>query len=85
MWKRLRFPQRSREGLTLRKGAEMMKQAAVILFTLGIVGGVRAHEGDSLARFDGGIGVIPVSNDAGTANRRGKRRRAHSGSGGSEE
>src|SRR4249920_1249756 len=46
----------------------MMKQTAVILLALGIVGQVSAHERDSLARFDGGIGVIPVSNGAGPVN-----------------
>jgi hypothetical protein len=44
-----------------------MKHAAVALLALGIVGGVSAHERD-LARFDGGIGVIPVSNGAGPMN-----------------
>ena len=39
----------------------MVKNAAVILLALGIVGPVSAHEGDSLARFEGGIGVIPVA------------------------
>jgi len=46
----------------------MVKQAAVILLALGIVGQVGAHERDFLARFEGGIGVIPVSNGAGPAN-----------------
>jgi hypothetical protein len=46
----------------------MVKQAAVMLLVLGIVGPVGAHERDVLARFDGGIGVIPVSNGAGAAN-----------------
>jgi len=46
----------------------MVKQAAVILLALGIVGQVSAHERDFLARFEGGIGVIPVSNGAGPAN-----------------
>ena len=40
----------------------MVKKAAVILLALGIVGQVSAHERDFLARFEGGIGVIPVSN-----------------------
>ncbi len=35
---------------------------------LGIIGPVSAHERDFLARFDGGIGVIPVSNGAGPVN-----------------
>jgi len=46
----------------------MMKQVAVVLFALGIIGPVGAHERDLLARFDGGIGVIPVSNGAGPVN-----------------
>jgi hypothetical protein len=46
----------------------MMTRVAVILLALGIVGPVSAHEGDALARFDGGIGVIPVANGAGPAN-----------------
>jgi hypothetical protein len=50
-----------------------MKAAAIVL-ALGIVGSVSAyahdsgHEPEFLARFDGGIGVIPVSNGAGQAN-----------------
>ena len=35
---------------------------------MGMAGSVSAHERDFLARFDGGIGVIPVSNGAGPAN-----------------
>ena len=46
----------------------MLKQAAVILFTLAIAGHVGAPATDFVARFDGGIGVIPVSNGAGPAN-----------------
>ena len=46
----------------------MVKQTAVILLALGIVGQVSAYERDFLARFEGGIGVIPVSNGAGPAN-----------------
>lgn len=47
----------------------MLKNAAVILFALGIVGGqVNAQSSDVLARFEGGIGVIPVTNGAGPAN-----------------
>jgi hypothetical protein len=46
----------------------MMKKAGVILFALGIVGHVSAQTTDFLARFDGGIGVIPVSNGAGPTN-----------------
>ncbi len=39
-----------------------MKRAAVILLTLGIVGHLNAKERDSLARFEGAIGVDPVAN-----------------------
>ena len=46
----------------------MVEKAAVILLALGIVGQVSAHERDFLARFGGGIGVIPVSNGAGPVN-----------------
>jgi len=41
---------------------------AVILIILGMVGHVAAKEGDFIARFDGGIGVIPVTNVAGPVN-----------------
>jgi hypothetical protein len=46
----------------------MMKKAAVILSMIGMIAHVSAHGHDSLARFEGGIGVIPVSNGAGPAN-----------------
>ena len=46
----------------------MVKKAAVILLALGISGSTSAHERDVLARFEGGIGVIPVANGAGPAN-----------------
>ncbi len=46
----------------------MMRKAAVVLFTLGMVALVSAQRSDSIARFEGGIGVIPVSNGAGPAN-----------------
>ena len=47
----------------------MVKTAAVIMFALGVTGAVvGADQRGSLARFDGGIGVIPVSNGAGPAN-----------------
>src|SRR4029078_11482596 len=38
------------------------------LIILGMVGHVAAKEGDFIARFDGGIGVIPVTNVAGPVN-----------------
>jgi hypothetical protein len=56
------------------KGKEMLRKAAAILVALGIVGPVGAyahdsdHEREFLARFEGGIGVIPASNGAGPAN-----------------
>ena len=47
----------------------MVKRTAVVLLALGIlVSQLSARERDLLARFDGGIGVIPVSNGAGPAN-----------------
>jgi hypothetical protein len=46
----------------------MVKKAIVILMALGIVGPVSAHARDFLARFEGGIGVIPVANGAGPVN-----------------
>jgi hypothetical protein len=49
----------------------MVKNAAVtavILIILGTVGHLIAKEQEFIARFDGGIGVIPVSNGAGPVN-----------------
>jgi hypothetical protein len=46
----------------------MVRRAAVVLFALGIVGHVSAQASDFVARFEGGIGVIPVQNGAGPAN-----------------
>ena len=45
-----------------------MMRAAVILFAMGMVSQVNAQDRDFLARFDGGIGVIPVSNATGLVN-----------------
>lgn len=45
-----------------------MKRAAAILFILGMGSSVSAQETGVIARFDGGIGVIPVSNVAGPVN-----------------
>jgi hypothetical protein len=45
----------------------MSKAAAAIFFTLAI-GFVNIQTNDFIARFEGGIGVIPVSNGAGAAN-----------------
>ena len=46
----------------------IVKKAAVFLVVLGLAGHASAQPSDSLARFEGGIGVIPVSNGAGPAN-----------------
>jgi hypothetical protein len=46
----------------------MIMRAAVILLTLGIVIPVSARQRDFLARFDGGIGVIPATNATGGVN-----------------
>jgi hypothetical protein len=47
----------------------MFKTAAVLVLAMvTMAGSVGAHERDFLARFDGGIGVIPVSNGAGPVN-----------------
>src|ERR1041385_4958410 len=51
-----------------REGTDMMKNAVVMLLALGAVVGAGAHENDALARFAGGIGVIPVQNGAGPMN-----------------
>jgi hypothetical protein len=45
-----------------------IKVAVAILLTVGIVGQVSARERDLLARFEGGIGVIPVTGGAGPVN-----------------
>jgi len=46
----------------------MMKKAAVILLALGTVGHLNAKGRASLARFEGGIGVTPVSSFAAPLN-----------------
>src|SRR5512138_13881 len=46
----------------------MLKKVAVLVLALGTIGSVSAHERDFLARFEGGIGVIPAQNGAGPAN-----------------
>jgi hypothetical protein len=46
----------------------MINKKLVLLMALGLVGAVSAHERESLARFDGGIGVNPVANVAGPVN-----------------
>lgn len=70
---RLQFPaaQRSNRierGKTVQKMAKQTAVIAVILIILGTVGHLVAKENDFIARFDGGIGVIPVSNGAGPVN-----------------
>jgi hypothetical protein len=44
------------------------KAVAAVVLAMGMAGSVGAHESDFLARFDGGIGVIPVQNGAGPVN-----------------
>jgi hypothetical protein len=46
----------------------MMKKVAVILFALGMAGRAGAQGADTIASFDGGIGVIPAATGAGTVN-----------------
>ena len=46
----------------------MIRTAVVFFVSLGMVASLSAHERNFLARFDGGIGVIPASNGAGPAN-----------------
>jgi hypothetical protein len=46
----------------------MVRTTAVILLALGIVSHVSAQERNLIARFQGGIGVIPAQNGAGTVN-----------------
>jgi hypothetical protein len=46
----------------------MMKRMVGVLLALGMVGHLSARERDLLARFDGGIGVIPASTGVGQMN-----------------
>ena len=48
----------------------MFKTAAVLVLAMGMAGSVSAEDGNGnfLARFDGGVGVIPVANGAGPVN-----------------
>jgi hypothetical protein len=46
----------------------MMKTAVMFFFLMALAGAAGAQDPGVLARFDGGIGVIPVSSGAGTAN-----------------
>jgi len=52
----------------MTKKTAVILAAAVVLLALGNGSHVSALERGVLARFDGGIGVIPVANGAGTAN-----------------
>ncbi len=45
-----------------------IKTVVAVLLSVGIVGQVSARERDLLARFEGGIGVIPVTGGAGPVN-----------------
>jgi hypothetical protein len=56
------------KGKTVLKMVKNTAVAAVILFLLGTVAHVTAKGQDYIARFEGGIGVIPVSNGAGPVN-----------------
>jgi RNA polymerase sigma-70 factor, ECF subfamily len=51
-----------------RKARSMFRKAALIAAAVGMVAQVTAQERTPLVRFDGGIGVQPVSNVAGSAN-----------------
>jgi len=46
----------------------MIKTAVAILISVGMAGAGIAHERDFLARFEGGIGVIPASTGSGPVN-----------------
>lgn len=46
----------------------MVKHVAALLMTAGLITTISAQDRDLLVRFDGGIGVIPVTNGAGTVN-----------------
>jgi hypothetical protein len=50
------------------KEASMFQKQSIVALTLGIGCSLTAAAGDSLVRFKGGIGVIPVSSAAGVAN-----------------
>jgi hypothetical protein len=52
-------------------GFTVFKKLSIVALTLGIGCSLTASGGDSLVRFKGGIGVIPVSAPAGVANANG--------------
>ncbi|MEO8679161.1 MAG: hypothetical protein ABI665_08950 [Vicinamibacterales bacterium] len=56
------------KGRTVQQMVKRIAVAAIILLIFGTVGRLVAKERDFIARFDGGIGVIPVSNGAGPLN-----------------
>jgi hypothetical protein len=55
------------ELLFTPKGVTMTKNAKAFLFSLAVVAPLSAGADDSLAKFKGGIGVIPVSSAPGPA------------------
>jgi len=59
---------RIEKGKTVQTMAKQTAVIALILIILGAAGHVIAQEKEFIARFDGGIGVIPVSNGAGPVN-----------------
>lgn len=46
----------------------MIKRAVMFLFVMGLVATASAQDRGTLARFEGGIGVMPISSGAGAAN-----------------
>jgi hypothetical protein len=69
VWKRLRLTQRSHQVSFLKgNGKKIVKKAAVILCVVMSGGHVGAQGSEVLARFDGGIGVNPVSSFASPLN-----------------
>jgi hypothetical protein len=56
------------KGKTVQTMARQTAVAALILIILGTAGHLVAKDNEFIARFDGGIGVIPASNGAGPVN-----------------
>ncbi len=56
-------------GSKRRKRHEMVKETIAAMLVVTGVAVVSAREGDVIARFDGGIGVIPVTGGAGSSKR----------------
>lgn len=54
--------------MSINRHTKTMGAAAAMLFTFGAFGYVPVRAADVIARFEGGIGVIPASSGAGTAN-----------------